>query len=108
MSQRNRCGFFFNLCDTHTKLLPAGSIIFSALPGATPLKPGSTTFPFFGIKPVLMSEETKVPLEGLCLIEQTNSSNKHIGNGVKGLLVIAEPWPSMARTIFNDHARYLK
>jgi len=68
-----------------------GGIVFTSLPGATPLKPGSTTFPFFGVTPVLLDEEKKEVIEG---------------NDVKGLLAFSSSWPALSRTIFNDHERY--
>ena len=69
-----------------------GGIMISPLPGATPLKPGSATFPFFGIEPVLLTEQgVEIP-----------------GNGVSGLLAIRRPWPGMARTIQNDHTRFIQ
>jgi acetyl-CoA synthetase len=69
-----------------------GGIMITPLPGATTLKPGSATFPFFGIEPVLLDEQGKE-------IE---------GNGVMGLLAIKRPWPGMARTIQNDHERFIQ
>jgi len=69
-----------------------GGIMITPLPGATALKPGSATFPFFGIEPVLLDEQGK-ELEG---------------NGVSGLLAIKRPWPGMARTIQNDHERFIQ
>jgi len=69
-----------------------GGIMITPLPGATPLKPGSATFPFFGIEPVLLDELGKE-------IE---------GNGVSGFLAIKQPWPGMARTIQNDHMRFIQ
>ena len=68
-----------------------GGILISPLPGATPLKPGSATLPFFGIEPVVLDEKG-VELSG---------------NGVSGLLAIKHPWPGMARTIQNDHQRFV-
>jgi len=68
-----------------------GGILISPLPGATPLKPGSATLPFFGIEPAVLDEK------GLELA----------GNGVSGLLAIKHPWPGMARTIQNDHQRFV-
>jgi acetyl-CoA synthetase len=62
------------------------------LPAATPAKPGSATLPFFGIEPVLLSPEGK----------------ELKGNDVSGLLAIKKPWPGMARTIQNDHQRFLE
>ena len=68
-----------------------GGILITPLPGCTPLKPGSATFPFFGVKPIVIASETGKVLEG---------------NGVAGVLAISEPWPGQARTIFGDHARF--
>jgi acetyl-CoA synthetase len=68
-----------------------GGILISPLPGATPLKPGSATLPFFGVEPVVLDDKGReVP-----------------GNGVSGLLAIKHPWPGMARTIQNDHQRFV-
>ncbi|MDX1500730.1 MAG: acetate--CoA ligase [Thermoanaerobaculia bacterium] len=67
-----------------------GGILISPLPGATPLKPGSATFPFFGIEPVLVDE----------------AGREVEGDGVKGNLCIRQPWPGQARTIWGDHQRY--
>jgi acetyl-CoA synthetase len=68
-----------------------GAIMMTPLPGATPLKPGTVTLPFFGVVPEILSKEGKVckPNEG-------------------GYLVIKEPWPSMLRTIYKDDERYKK
>ncbi len=67
-----------------------GGIMITPLPGATPIKPGSATFPFFGVEPVLLTEEGKE-------IE---------GNGVSGLLAIKSAWPGMMRTLYGDHERF--
>ncbi|KAI9284249.1 acetyl-coenzyme A synthetase [Umbelopsis sp. AD052] len=69
-----------------------GSIIVTPLPGAIATKPGSATFPFFGIKPVILDPTSGKELEG---------------NDVTGVLAVAQPWPSMARTVYNNHHRYL-
>jgi acetyl-CoA synthetase len=69
-----------------------GGIMISPLPGVTPLKPGSATLPFFGVEPVVLDEQGKEVL----------------GNGVSGLLAIRNPWPGMARTIQNDHQRFVE
>ena len=69
-----------------------GGMMISPLPGATPTKPGSATFPLFSIEPVLMDDDGRV-------IE---------GNDVSGFLCIAHPWPGQARTIYGDHKRFLK
>ena len=69
-----------------------GGILITPLPGATPITPGSATFPFFGIEPVLLSEDGKE-------IE---------GNGVSGFLAIKSPWPGIMRTLYGDHERFKK
>jgi acetyl-CoA synthetase len=68
-----------------------GGILISPLPGATPLKPGSATLPFFGIEPAVLDDK----------------GAELQGNGVSGLLAIKRPWPGMARTIQNDHQRFV-
>ncbi len=66
-----------------------GSIMITPLPGVTPCKPGSATLPFFGIKPQVVDDLGKeVPL------------------GQAGKLIIAQPWPSMLRTLWGDDKRY--
>ena len=67
-----------------------GGILITPLPGATPLKPGSATLPFFGVQPVLLTEDGKE-------IE---------GNGVSGLLAIKSAWPGIMRTLYGDHPRF--
>jgi acetyl-CoA synthetase len=67
-----------------------GGILITPLPGATALKPGSATRPFFGVKPVMVDAEGKV-LEG----------------AVEGNLCLDEPgWPGQMRTIYGDHERF--
>jgi len=78
-----------NIVDTWWQT-ETGGIMITPLPGATATKPGSATFPFFGIEPVLLDEE----------------GNELKGNGVAGLLAIKRPWPAMARTIQGDHIRF--
>jgi acetyl-CoA synthetase len=68
-----------------------GGILITPLPGATRLKPGSATRPFFGILPEIV-DATGAVLEGAC----------------EGNLVIADSWPGQARTIFGDHVRFVK
>ncbi|KAG9306981.1 hypothetical protein G9A89_000895 [Geosiphon pyriformis] len=70
-----------------------GSIVITPLPGAISTKPGSATYPFFGIEPVVLDPETGEELKG---------------NSVEGVLAIKKPWPSMARTIYNNHHRYIE
>ena len=66
-----------------------GGIMISPLPGATVLKPGSVTRPFFGIKPALVDDEGNVLEE-----------NEAYGN-----LVMLQPWPGQIRTVYGDHQR---
>ena len=68
-----------------------GGILITPLPGATPTKPGSATNPFFGIHPVLLTEDGQE-------IE---------GNNVQGLLAIKESWPGQMRTLYGDHQRFI-
>jgi len=68
-----------------------GGILITPLPGATPLKPGSATFPFFGVKPVLLDAQSGERIEG---------------NGVSGVLAMEEPWPGQMRTVYGDHKRF--
>ncbi|HLH12775.1 MAG TPA: acetate--CoA ligase, partial [Methylovirgula sp.] len=67
-----------------------GGILITPLPGATILKPGSATKPFFGIRPQVVDGAGEV-LEGPCT----------------GNLVIAESWPGQMRTVFGDHERFV-
>jgi acetyl-CoA synthetase len=70
-----------------------GGVLITPLPLATPMKAGSATKPFFGIKPVLVEPESGKLLEG---------------NDVQGALCMAHSWPSQARTIYGDHARFIE
>ncbi|WP_339886771.1 acetate--CoA ligase [uncultured Flavobacterium sp.] len=67
-----------------------GSIMISPIPFVTPTKPTYASLPLPGVQPVLMDE----------------LRNEIEGNQVTGALCIKFPWPSMARTIWNDHQRY--
>jgi len=67
-----------------------GGILISPLPGATPLKPGSATRPFFGIQPALVDGEGN-ELEG----------------AVDGNLVIKDSWPGQMRSVYGDHQRFI-
>lgn len=76
------------IVDTFWQTETGGHVI-TPLPGATPTKPGSATFPFYGVVPTLLTEEGKV-------IE---------GPG-EGYLTFSQPWPGIMRTVFGDHARF--
>jgi acetyl-CoA synthetase len=67
-----------------------GGILITPLPGATKLKPGSATRPFFGVIPEIVDAEGKV-LEGAC----------------SGNLCIADAWPGQMRTVYGDHQRFI-
>lgn len=66
-----------------------GGFMLTPLPGATELKAGSATLPFFGIKPALVDNDGK-------LLEGENEGN----------LVITDSWPGQARTLYGDHDRF--
>jgi len=66
-----------------------GGILITPLPGAIATKPGSATFPFFGVKPKVIRE---------------NGSQCSTNEG--GYLVIEEPWPGIMRTVYNHHERF--
>ena len=68
-----------------------GGIMISPLPGATPLKPGSASLPFFGVKPALVDADGN-------LLEEPEAS---------GNLVISESWPGQIRTVYGDHQRVI-
>lgn len=67
-----------------------GAHMLTPLPGATALKPGSATRPFFGVQPVLLDQEGN-ELEG----------------AVEGMLAIKASWPSQIRTVYGDHQRLI-
>ena len=69
-----------------------GSIVITPFPGAIPTKAGSATVPFFGLSPLLLDPTSGKVVEG---------------NNVEGVLAFAHPWPSIARTVYGDHERYL-
>jgi acetyl-CoA synthetase len=68
-----------------------GMQMITPLPGATPLKPGTATLPFFGIDAAVV-----------------NDDGKEVGPNQGGKLIIRKPWPAMLRTIYGDNARYKK
>ncbi|HET7447120.1 MAG TPA: acetate--CoA ligase [Methyloceanibacter sp.] len=67
-----------------------GGILITPLPGATKLKPGSATLPFFGVQPAIVDTEGNI-------VEGAGSGN----------LVILDAWPGLARTVFGDHRRFV-
>ena len=82
----NRCPIVDTWWQTET-----GGILMTPLPAATPLKPGSATYAFFGIEPVILDE----------------SGNEVEGNPATGYLCIKTAWPGIMRTVYGDHERFL-
>ncbi len=68
-----------------------GGILITPLPGATDLKPGSATLPFFGVRPAILDPDG-YELEG----------------AAEGALALSYPWPGQARSIYGDHARFVE
>ena len=68
-----------------------GGILITPLPGATALKPGSATLPFFGVRPALVDDKGTI-LEG----------------AKQGNLVIEDSWPGQSRTVYGDHERFVQ
>jgi acetyl-CoA synthetase len=68
-----------------------GGILITPLPGATALKPGSATRPFFGIKPAIVDPDGNIQ-----------------DGAVSGLLVILDSWPGQMRTVYGDHERFVQ
>jgi len=83
---KGRCPIVDTWWQTET-----GGILITPLPGATPTKPGSATFPFPGIVPEVLDRQ-----------------GNPVAKGKGGLLFIAQPWPAMLRTIYGDPERYVQ
>ncbi|XP_078092769.1 acetyl-coenzyme A synthetase, cytoplasmic isoform X2 [Mustelus asterias] len=66
-----------------------GGHMMTPLPAAIPLKPGSATFPFFGVLPAILNE-----------------SGEELEGEAEGYLVFKKPWPSIMRTIYGNHQRF--
>ena len=82
----NRCPVVDTWWQTET-----GSIMISPLPGATPAKPGSATFPLPGIQ-----------------ADVVDMKGNSVPNGGEGYLVIKQPWPAMFRTLYGDPDRFVQ
>jgi len=82
-----RCQIVDTFWQTET-----GAIMITPLPAAIATKPGSATLPFFGVEPAVIDEQGR----------------ELDGNGGSGFLCFKRPWPSMARTIQNDHQRFVE
>ncbi|KAF8802010.1 acetate--CoA ligase [Phlegmacium glaucopus] len=85
---KKQCAIVDTFWQTET-----GSVVVTPFPGAIETKPGSATVPFFGIETAILD-----PVSGKELL----------GNNVEGVLALKNPWPSIARTIYQDHKRYLE
>ncbi|MFA6109598.1 MAG: acetate--CoA ligase [Candidatus Latescibacterota bacterium] len=83
---KGRCPIVDTWWQTET-----GGILITPLPGATPTKPGSATFPYFGVEPAVLEAE---------------SGKELTADGVSGVLCIKAPWPGQARTVYGDHERF--
>ncbi|NRG16845.1 acetate--CoA ligase [Rhizobiales bacterium] len=83
---KGRCPIVDTWWQTET-----GGILITPLPGATALKPGSATRPFFGVQPALVDAEGKI-LEG----------------ATEGNLVLLDSWPGQMRTVYGDHERFVQ
>ena len=68
-----------------------GGILITPLPGATALKPGSATRPFFGVKPMLV-----------------DADGKELTGAASGNLCITDSWPGQMRTVYGDHERFIE
>jgi acetyl-CoA synthetase len=68
-----------------------GGILITPLPGATKLKPGSATLPFFGVAPALVNEKGQI-LQG----------------AASGNLVMLDSWPGLMRSLYGDHERFVQ
>ncbi len=82
-----RCAIVDTYWQTET-----GGHMLTGVAGATPMKPGSASFPFFGIEPSLVDPE----------------GNTIEGNDVSGILCMDRSWPGMMRTVYGDHDRFLQ
>ena len=83
----NKCAIVDTWFQTETS-----GISITPLPSAIPTKPGCATLPFFGQRPLLLNSTDGTIIEG----------------PGEGILVLANPWPGVARTIYNDHERYMQ
>lgn len=85
---RGKCDIVDTWWQTET-----GSILMTAIPGMTTIKPGACSHPFFGMSPALLNPSTGEEISV---------------NDTKGVLAFKEPWPGLARSIYGDHSRYVE
>ncbi len=86
MIGKKRCPIVDTWWQTET-----GAIMIAPLPGITPLKPGSGTWPFFGVSAKVVDDK-----------------GQEVPRNTGGKLIITQPWPSMLRTLWGDDDRYQK
>uniref|UniRef100_A0A3Q3GKP5 Acetyl-coenzyme A synthetase n=1 Tax=Labrus bergylta TaxID=56723 RepID=A0A3Q3GKP5_9LABR len=79
-----RCPIVDTFWQTET-----GGHVLTPLPAATPMKPGSATFPFFGVIPAILNE-----------------SGEELEGPSEGYLVFKQPWPGVMRTVYGNHQRF--
>ncbi|KAG7264341.1 hypothetical protein CRUP_020866 [Coryphaenoides rupestris] len=79
-----RCPIVDTFWQTET-----GGHVLTPLPAATPMKPGSATFPFFGVVPAILNE-----------------SGEEVDGVGEGYLVFKQPWPGVMRSLYGDHRRF--
>ncbi|XP_024998191.2 acetyl-coenzyme A synthetase, cytoplasmic isoform X1 [Gallus gallus] len=79
-----RCPIVDTFWQTET-----GGHMLTPLPAATPMKPGSATFPFFGVVPAIMNE-----------------SGEELEGEAEGYLVFKQPWPGIMRTLYGNHQQF--
>ncbi|XP_006235383.3 acetyl-coenzyme A synthetase, cytoplasmic isoform X1 [Rattus norvegicus] len=79
-----RCPIVDTFWQTET-----GGHMLTPLPGATPMKPGSASFPFFGVAPAILNE-----------------SGEELEGEAEGYLVFKQPWPGIMRTVYGNHTRF--
>ncbi|KAI5216077.1 Acetyl-Coenzyme A Synthetase, Cytoplasmic [Manis pentadactyla] len=79
-----RCSIVDTFWQTET-----GGHMLTPLPGATPMKPGSATLPFFGVAPAILNE-----------------SGEELEGEAEGYLVFKQPWPGIMRTVYGNHERF--
>ncbi|XP_029975072.1 acetyl-coenzyme A synthetase, cytoplasmic isoform X2 [Salarias fasciatus] len=79
-----RCPIVDTFWQTET-----GGHVLTPLPAATPMKPGSATFPFFGVVPAILNE-----------------SGEELEGPGEGYLVFKQPWPGVMRTVYGNHQRF--
>ncbi|MBD9527866.1 MULTISPECIES: acetate--CoA ligase [Paracoccus] len=85
---KGRCPIVDTWWQTET-----GGHMITSIPGAIETKPGSATLPFFGVKPEILDAA---------------SGAIQTGNGVEGVLAIADSWPGQMRTLWGDHERFME